>query len=241
MESRILDHWDAVHARAHRWRWWIRLGLAIVLLLWFWRFGHSRMYTPPVDVNALAMRGVPSPSDPDAGLAAAISRIPPLPPLPAPPEPPAGQQWSPTAAANDWTLPRASINLQEALNGSWTPQTRYHLQAVIAYIESPQMQAALADAAEQVRTVVLPPGYINANLPWSVRQLAILLVVRARCHMAGRQDVVAASQDLACVLDICRMLENDGVDLQHLISIDCRNLVWDEVQHWCREFPLVIG
>ncbi len=138
MRIRILDCWEALHGRAVRWRWWARLALAAAVLLWFWRQALPRVTARPADPNLQSTMWtvVPQP-DPAAGLLAAIGKIPPQPPLPLPPKLPAGKHWEPTALARDINTPPASIDLEEALHGPWTPDARYRLRAVISLPRDP--------------------------------------------------------------------------------------------------------
>ena len=239
MDSRILDRWDAVHARAVRWRWWIRLAMAAILLPPFWRFAHTRMTTPPANVNAVTIwSNIPQP-DPAAGLWAAIAKIPALPPLPAPPQTPPGKHWKPSKQAEDVTFPLASIDHLEAMNGSWTPETRYHLRAVIDYLETPAMQAALDEVAALAPTTTLAVdyGYAAGGLS-QIRNTVKILTGRARYDMAQLHDVAAAGRDIRTILDLSAMMERDGALIHYLVAMACRALIYSEVTLWCREFPL---
>jgi hypothetical protein len=237
MDSSILDKWDAVHARIHRWRWWTRLVMAAIILPLFWQFARSRMYTPPADPNALAAwnwsgnapTGCP-------GVFAAIAKIPPLPALPALPPAPPGQHWEPTQA-NGASLPKASIDPVEALNGPWTPQARHHLPAIIEYIETPALQAALDEVArEAVEAAPAAGGVVNPLAQF--RSTAKLLCVRIRYSLMQRHDATAAARDIRRILDLCALLEKGGTLIQYLVAMAIRSLVYAELTEDSREVPL---
>jgi len=239
MDSRILDRWDAVHAWVHRRRWWIRLAVGVILVPWFLQYAYTRMTTLPAAPSALtAWSTVPSP-DPAAALAAAIAAIPPPPPLPAPPQAPPGKHWEPTEHARNVTLPLPSIDCLHALTGPWSPDTRYHLRAIIDYLEMPAVQATLAEVDRHTVATVLPAdyGYV-APFFSQFRATVRLLCVQGRYHMAQKHDPAAAATDARRVLDLCAMLENDGSLIRHLVGMGCRELVYGEIMDWSREFPL---
>ena len=216
------------------WRW------RRSLLPPFWHFAHTRMTTPPFDINATAPLGTVPQPDPAAGLLAAMAKIPALSPLPAPPQAPPGKHWVPTKQAENATFPLVFIDHLEALNGRWTPEIRYHLRAVIDYLETPAMQAALAEIAEQARSTTLPAGYGWGGAgPYSqIRNTVKILTRRRRYHMAQLHDTAAACRDIQTIQDLCAMMERDGALIQHLVAMACRALIYSEITIWCREFPL---
>ena len=48
MDPRTLDRLDAIHARLYRWRWWVRLIVAIGVVFWLYRVVPARMNSLPV-------------------------------------------------------------------------------------------------------------------------------------------------------------------------------------------------
>jgi hypothetical protein len=239
MASRILDKWDALHARVHRWRWWTRLVVAAIVVPLFWQYARTRMNTPPADPNATAAwYGIGAPTPNCASLLAAIARIPPLPVLPAPPPAPTGKRWVPTKSAEHVTLPLPSINTDEALSGPWTPDTRYHLQAIVAYLETPALEAALDEVAREAGVARLPIGYFNGPAYSQFRGVGKLLCARARYNIAQRHDVAAAARDIRAMLDLCAMLEREGSLIRHLVAIAIRSFAYEELVNWSRQIAL---
>lgn len=236
MDSSILDKWDALHARVHRWRWWTRLAVAAVIVPLFWPFARSRMNTPPADPNALGTWHALNSTPPGCeDLLAAFAKIPPLPALPALPPAPAGQHWEP-AAGNTATLPLVRIDPAEALRGPWTPRTRHHLAAIVAYVTTPALEAALDEVA--ARTLDARP-MVDIFGPFSqFRAVAKIHCVRARYHLAERRDPVAAARDIRQTLELCDLLERGGTLIQHFVAAAIRDLTYEVIIKEARRIPL---
>jgi hypothetical protein len=106
MNSHILDMLDALHERFRRWRWWIRLGLAVVLVPWFSRFAYVRITSKPVrNASVWDILDAPPPpaGDPTKALLDAMPGAYSV-PMPAPSTAPAGMRWAPANA--DFMKPR---------------------------------------------------------------------------------------------------------------------------------------
>ena len=85
MKAQLLDRLDAMHARLHGWRWWVRLVLATVLVPYCARFAYVRMTTLPANAalkpSNLFFSETPE-GDPTKDLQSAIAKIPEAPRIP---------------------------------------------------------------------------------------------------------------------------------------------------------------
>ncbi len=167
----------------HRWRWWVRLVLALILAPWFGHFSYTRWTGKPAErldsysLGSAAWDSVLTPPDPAVDrtkdMATAIRSLPPLPMVPIPTTAPAGMTWVP---ANDQaaslsslvtgqsvpgvvppSIPTLLLELHTVGRGDWQPQERYHLQQAIGYIEQPATSLAL----DRIRSLVGQPYFLN--------------------------------------------------------------------------------
>ncbi|HUU86100.1 MAG TPA: hypothetical protein VM243_21595 [Phycisphaerae bacterium] len=221
-------------------RWVVRTGSVLfytllgVGVVWL---AAARWNGVPADPVGGAMRGAfgaSVPIDPaldrTQALGAALAAIPPMPRLTLPAAPP-GMKW----------LGRANIpiDVDDALSGAWTPETRPILQGVIAYLETPGVTAALSQIAS-----FEPGGWrpFGPNAPGiglaSVREAAKMFVARARYHHAGRSDVDAALADLASTYRLSSTVFDSGQLIGPLVAIACIDLANVELRRVAREHDL---
>ena len=210
----------------------VRAGSILFYVLlggWIVWLGLTRWHGTPAEPRR-ALNGVwitPSlPIDPawdrTEVLTAALAAIPPAPAWTLPPPPP-GMRWS--------RQPSSPIDPIDALCGEWTPETRPHLQAVIAYLQTPAVETALAQLA-----TIEPGGWrpFNPQAPgvggWrAVRNACKLLNVRARWHHASRHDVDSALADLESSYRLAVTVYDSGDSLGPLVGLACDSLTDDEL------------
>ena len=172
--------------------------------------------------------------DRTAELIAALGALPPAPALTLPPAPP-GMRWKTTA----WP----TIEVSDALAGAWTPETRPNLQGVIAFLETPGVDKALARIGEIEPGGWRPLGPRGAGVSSmrSVRDTTKLFVARARYHHAGRADIHAALADLEAACRLTGIVFDSGELIGTLVALACEELVYTELRHLARGHDLTPG
>jgi len=191
----------------------------------------------PADPSGGVVAGSPGslPIDPaldrTTELVEALNALPPEPPFTLPPAP-EGMRWKP--------IVYPSIQVTDALNGPWTPETRPHLQAVIDYVESPAVEAALARIA-----AIEPGGWrpfgptgVGIGPATTLRRAAKLLVARARYYHAGRGDLDAAIAELDAAYRLARLTSDSGVRIGLLVAMANEAFADMEVVQLTREHDL---
>ncbi len=194
------------------------------LLLWFLYIAATRWNGVPADTSLASFNDLPPRTPPDpkldrtAAIMAAIAAIPPEPTWTLPP-PPEGMRWD--------RSPTGPIELAEAVDGPWTPETRPHLKAVIDYLETPAVQDAVAQLA------AIEPGVcrLTSASPKSLRRACWLLAAHARYNLEQHGDADAAIEDLLAILrlsatcytafDIVVNLITQGTEEAALVEIMC--------------------
>lgn len=253
MNPRTLDRLDSLHARLYRWRWWVRVAVAAVVLPWAYRVALPRINAMPARPPGAQNSSPPEPaasSQPDQTqeLATILQGLPqvdatngPLPPAPI------GKQWVMT----DWPGWRISAlqpnesfleppNIPDGapgnlLCGEWLPQARYSQALAIAYLRSP----AVHEAIIHIRRVA---GHFVD--PWRPQQYDVacgvlpLLTAQGRYHIAAEHDVTAAARDMQTILALAAWREATGnlAELSQAQAI--RDAVMTEMMYWSREFAL---
>lgn len=238
MNPQMLDMLDAIHAWFHRKRWWIRLALTAVLVPWFGRFAYLRMTTPPADPKGLSSPFTLGP--PPQGMTKTLLDAIPDPltvSWTAPATAPAGKQWVATNGMDTTSGATHGLDPIVACSGPWNPQGRYHLQQIIAWLETPSVEASLS----QLTAAVSQPFHLDIDPLGSLiafRSACKTLCAHARYSMAQKHDFKTAVRDVRAILDICCKLEDDGTLIRHLVSIACRDLIYGEITCWSRDFDL---
>ncbi len=247
MNPRILDLLDAVHARLHRWRWRVRLVLAIVLVPWFAHFAYVRMTTLPADpdwdakvVDRYWNPALPA-GHPTTVLAELVKQLPAL-QVPEPTTAPPGMQWV-TAYGKiaNLAIPRESYYINwrhHALAGEWSPHVRYMQGRAAAHIASPEVMEKL----DRIAALVDESFVWSWPMPgdgWSVlNDCAEMLCARARCTLAETGDLEAAMADLGAIYRLTESVLRRGTLGDCTVALSCRWLVAEEVRCWCRELRL---
>ncbi len=117
-------------------RWSVGFALAV----WFGCYAYFCLTAEPPGADPSLWEPVARRDTVDATdeLIAILDTIP-APPTFTLPEPPAGQRWLQSATTDP-------LDIDDALRGDWTPETRPYLRAIIAYLETP----AIGTAAEKL-------------------------------------------------------------------------------------------
>lgn len=229
----------------HRWRWWTRLALAVIILPWFGRFTYVRMTTLPADPkgsSAGAEWFFSEPTFPEGSpIKVLLDAIPDVTAvsIPAPATAPAGKQWAPTG--NTDTSPGATCFLDpyQAANGRWLPQERYYLQQIIAWLETPKVESSLSQVATlAAQPLTLPP--VTHSVIDKIRGVCKMLRAHARYCMAQKHDLLTASRDIKAVFDLSQYLDDAGPMMGFVTASACRSRARDEMLCWCREFNLTL-
>lgn len=178
---------------------------------------HGATYISRIPIDPL--------TDRTEGLLSALNSLPPEPTWSLP-EPPPGKKWAGT--------PSGPINPSRICDGPWSPETRPHMRAVIAFLESPEVKAALS------RFAALSPGgcRLSSQRAADLRRAVDLLVARSRYQHTGRGDVDAAIDILLSVLRLSGICCNSGDRLLIMVGIGCEQLAVQEMQVMCFEHPL---
>lgn len=219
--------------------------------------------TDPTDWDAVLP--VPDPAvDRTSEMVAAIQSLPALPSPPVPTTAPAGMTWVPTSDSAESLSSQVSATGRSlgapgatappppsfafdpgcARYGEWKPQDRYHLQQIISYLEQPATSAAL----DRIRSLAGQPYCLSHSSSGmggpaggalgSVRQVAMLLTSRARCHIAHKRDFAAALQDIETVMRLAEDAERERILISVLTGLAVRGLACSEVSLWETEFDL---
>jgi hypothetical protein len=190
--------------------------------------------------------------DQTANLIAAFTSVPVPAALPCPTSAPVGYAW-----VGYWEYANAtpgrkirvssnnggtfSLNPVAALRGEWTPQQRYHLAQIIAWLEKPETQTALDRIADlSDKSFCVPekvPGSEHSGPDWT-GQVACMFRARARYWMAERNNFDRALRDLDTSLNLAAGLEDDGALTRLYVGTSCRRELLNELLCWSREFKL---
>ncbi len=209
----------------------------LALIAYVVRLGVTRWNSLPANPHGGLQPGVPgvppidSDQDRTAELTAALSAFPALPAF-TPPEAPDRDCWHLQTGM--------LVVVADALNGSWTPESRPHLQAVNAYITSPSVQSVVE------RLAAVPPGGwrpLRADGPGMaggriVRAPARLLVVRSRYLHSEIGDIDAAVEQMRIVHRLNALVRNSGSFIYVLTAAACENLADHETVNLAREHDL---
>jgi hypothetical protein len=202
------------------------------------RLAVTRWNGVPADPRGPMASGTFGPSPPiDPGLdrtealVAAFGALPPPPALVLPAAP-AGMRWKAKGPT--------TIDVSDALNGEWDPETRPHLQGVIAFLETPALQAAMSRIASIEAGGWRPFGPQGRGLGamGPVRQVTRLFVARARYHHAGLGDVDAALADLAAAYRLAGITFDSGEYIDVLTAMACAALTDGESRRLAGECSL---
>jgi hypothetical protein len=242
----------------HRRRWWVRLLLALVLVPWFGHFAYTRMTTRPAKPfsswNLDPGLAIPDPSvDRTREMVAAINALPAKPTLQHPATAPAGMKW---ASPEEFeagqrgehhpyqstpTTGTFTVWMQCALDGEWTPGTRYQLREIVKYLELPATQSAL----EQIVALSDKPSCLTRSALFGIpnglsqtRELARILTARARYYMAERHDFDSAVRQLDAVFHLAAGIEDDQTVICAMVGSGCRAMALHEIIRWGEEFTL---
>jgi len=170
----------------------------------------------------------PPPIDPQRDrtdeLVAALAAIPPEPPITLP-HPPMGMKWAQSSSVLDIT---------DALQGEWSPQTRPNQNSVIEFLKNPAVERALD------RLAAIQPGACRGDsIPrTALRQASKLLVARARLRHATQENVDGAWLDLAALLRISSIATESKDSILLLTAIACEYLAFGELRQMCHEHRL---
>ena len=203
----------------------VRAGSILFYVLlggWIVWLGLTRWHGTPADPSGAKISGVFGPSlpidpawDRTEVLTAALAAIPALPTW-TPPSPPPGMRWS--------RQPSSPIDPIDALSGEWTPETRPHLQAVIEYLQTPAVEAALAQLA-----AIEPGGWrpLDPQGPGlggliALRGAARLFVARARWHHTARADIDSALANLEGACLLAAIAIDSGENTGTFVGIGCQ-------------------
>ncbi len=258
MNSAFLDRLDAMQAWVRRWRWWIRLASAGILIPLLWPFVSSRWNAQPakplsVTLNAITNLDIgliapPPEVDNTAAVANALLAVPPDPALAAPASAPEGHEWVPwdqwqkrrgiKSSRPRWQPSTPFFDVTDALTGEWTPERRHHLSEIIRYLGLPGTRTALDRLVRQANR---PYCLTNASVPGCLavlRRGVKTLTARARYQLAERKDFDAAVRDIEAVLHLSEGMIDDGQLIRFLVAIACRSLALQEIWCWPEEFSL---
>lgn len=253
----IVDRLDAIHARTHRWRWPVRLVLALILVPWAVHVVYTRMTVMPPSQPSSAMEDVPFADTADVERAKQLLAILDKTRTPAtvgpPPSVPPGRKWV-SNDGNGWWMsnkgqsaescpltPGTFLAVQDALRGTWDLQNRYLLPRIVTYVTSPAVQDAVDKAAALAKQpFCMPDMAAMQRLYWEYEpgSMTAALAVRARWHIAEQRDVEAAARDIAALLDLAAGLEDDGSIHRLPVAQSIRQLALTEVTYWPREVDL---
>lgn len=250
MNTKTLDTLDAMKAWFHRYRWWVRLLVYTSLLYWLGPWAYVRMTTRRADLDAVPRAlstGVTSqpvdPDHPDMPLLGALAAMPAPAAIAPPTTAPAGKQWKqpdPDPDAPSWQRQLSKptqIDPLIVLSGPWTPQTRYHLQQAITWLQDPKVDAAL----DALRTLACIPSSQPQTGQWPMGHLIKMrfacktLQAHARYQLAGRGDIEAACRDIETIFKISDRAEDGGALITTLVGTRCRDSALYEVLAWSRE------
>lgn len=193
----------------------------------------TRWNAVPADPSGASLAGSPSPLpidpkwDRTEELTAALAGLPPAPNLVLPP-PPAGMRWDKARLAGGPIVP-PDINY-----GEWTPETRPHLQAVVTFLATPAVRAALEQLAEIERG--------GCRMNWhrwvEISRAAKLFIARARYRHAGLGDLDGALADLETVYRLACTLLDSGEILLVLGGLGYSRLADEELRYLAHEQAL---
>jgi hypothetical protein len=157
-------------------------------------------------------------------LKTAVAAIPPEPAWILPP-PPDGMRWAST--------PAGAIQPSEALDGEWTPATRPHLSAVIAYMATPEA----AGAIDMLKAI--PPGgcRLPKSYPKEIRRAVRFLAVHARIALEEHDDLDTAIDDLMACLWLSQITCFSGDALLIMTGQACEFLALDQLRVASMEKP----
>gem|GEM_PF-3542523 len=172
------------------------------------RLSREATTQPTVDDMAFAYSLSPA-FDRSERVASALAAIPPPPTVhwPAAPE---GKVWS-----RPWPQ---TIAPADALRGAWDPGRRGHLEAVIAFLQREDTNAAL----DQLASIEWGGVHLSGGGAWRLEESATLLCARARLRIASQGDVDAALADLDAADRLGAMLVESGNWIQWDVGIRCR-------------------
>ena len=164
-------------------------------------------------------------------LLAALEALPPEPPLTLPP-PPEGMRWK--------TTPRWPIDVRDTLCGEWTTEGRPNLQAVVAYLNTPALEAAMSQIAAVEPGGWRPFGPKGLGLAGMrvVRDAASLFVGRARYRHAALGDMPGALADLEAAYRFAAINYDSGELIGILVALACEGLAYTELRSLAREHSL---
>ena len=164
-------------------------------------------------------------------LVAALKALPPEPPLTLPPAP-KGMRWKTTQSG--------PIYVRDTLCGEWTAEGRPNLQAVVAYLNTPALEAALSQIAAVEPGGWRPRGPKGLGLAGVrvVRDAASLFVVRARYRHAALGDIPGALADLEAAYRFAAINYDSGELIGILVALACEVLTDTELLHLAAEQSL---
>ncbi len=187
----------------------------------------------PADPSGGGLAGSPSPLhidpkwDRTAELTAALAGLPPVPNLVLPPPPP-GMRWDKARLA------RGPIMPTDILHGEWTPETRPHLQAVVTFLATPAVHAAL----EQLAAIERGGCRMNWHRWVEISRAAKLFIARARYRHAGLGDLDGALADLETVYRLASTLLDSGEILLVRAGLGYAGLADEELRQLAHEQAL---
>ncbi|MGQ9649354.1 MAG: hypothetical protein ACUVXJ_04525 [Phycisphaerae bacterium] len=241
----------------HRWRWWVRLALVVVLVPRFGHFAYTRMTTRPAApyiAGGWSDAGlvIPDPSvDVSVQLVNALTTLTAIPTtFPAPTTAPAGMEWMEGEDYEAWRKGQpvrrrsaksdpVDLYTAVALDGEWSPTTRYHLAEIVKYLD----QATTKGALDQITKLSDKPFCISQSrfgftMFSNCRETARTLTARARRAMTEQNDLDSALSDIRAVLNLASGLEDDQRAISMIVGITCRCMALGEVTHWPEEMKL---
>ncbi|MBN1491629.1 MAG: hypothetical protein JXA69_17080 [Phycisphaerae bacterium] len=252
MKPDLIDRLDAIRDRLHRWRWRIRLVVAVLLLPSFGHFAYTRwtgrppkafdgpLYDMLYGLDPEPLRPPPEVDRTD-DLVAAVKRLPPLPTITAPTSAPAGMQWMYRSRwggafpiGGDTLMPLA------ATSGEWTPATRHHLSEIVAHIESPAVAVVLDEIVALSASPFCVPAETtqDAEILWRLSEITMLLVARARYWVAEWNDGDRAARDIRGVLQLVAGVEDDGTARCVWRGVFDRSPALQEIRYWVHDGTL---
>ena len=246
----------------HRWRWRVRLVLAVVLVPYglYWTYARCTIM-PPLDEEQwdadVALRVPPAEVDRTADVVAAMKVL--VAPLTVtvPTNPPEGQRWvqaDSTPAAwrgYDWAgkppvppPPAAGTTVDslfyEARWGAWTPDRRLLLGEIVRRLQTPETAAAMARLEElngEPYCITSRSGF--GRYPyWEPRIVARMFAARMRYHTAERGDFRQAARDARTAIQLSDGFADTGDLSWAFTSMSCRYPVLEELMIQAREFDL---
>ncbi|RJP41611.1 MAG: hypothetical protein C4547_01585 [Phycisphaerales bacterium] len=217
------------HKKLTRYARWI-VGLAAAA--WVGRYVHFCLTAEPPgpDLSYWAPPGRPVEGDATQLLLAALDAIP-TPPALTLPAPPAGRRWIP----ND--MSRFGLIVEDALTGSWMPASRPHLDAVIAYLESPATAAAISKLCDLTgRPTDARSGLADFNRFSQYRQAAKLLAAHARYALDQRVDADLSQRTFQAGLWLATAARGPWM-IEQLVGTAMESLLLGELCQACLEHP----